>query len=162
MEEERFKPIMIAFPLSEVTEDTAQPFATVARTQGQTFSTEIQPLLSMVGDESSIRKLLTILLDNAVKYTPENGTIALTLKRAGRQIRLAVENTAEGLMKGSQDRLFDRFYRADASRNSETGGFGLGLAVAKAVTETHGGKIRAFSPDGRSLVVEAIFPAPQA
>ena len=162
MEEERFKPIMIEFPLSEVTEDAAQPFATVARTQGQGFSTEIQPLLSMVGDESSIRKLLTILLDNAVKYTPENGTIALTLKRAGRQIRLAVENTAEGLMKGSQDRLFDRFYRADASRNSETGGFGLGLAVAKAVTEAHGGKIRAYSPDGRSLVVEAIFPAPQA
>lgn len=159
MEEESAKPPMIAFPLSEVVSDTAQPFSTVARTQAQSFSTDVQPLLSMTGDEASIRKLVTILLDNAVKYTPKGGRIALALRRGGRTIRLSVENTAEGLQKGNMDRLFDRFYRTDASRNSETGGFGLGLAVAKAVTEAHGGKIHASSPDGKSLVVEALFPA---
>ena len=159
MEEESAKPLMIEFPLSEVVSDTAQPFSTVARTQAQSFSTDVQPLLSMTGDEASIRKLVTILLDNAVKYTPKNGRIALALRRSGRTIRQAVENTAEGLQKGNMDRLFDRFYRTDTSRHSETGGFGLGLAVAKAVTEAHGGKIHASSPDGNSLVVEALFPA---
>lgn len=158
MEEEGAKPRMIEFPLSEVVEEEAKPFATVARTQSQTFSIDVQPLLSMTGDETSIRKLMTILLDNAVKYTPRNGSIALTLKKTGKQIRLTVENTAKGIEKGNADRLFDRFYRADASRNSETGGFGLGLAVAKAVTETHKGRIRAYSQDGASLTVEAVFP----
>ena len=158
MEEESAKPLMIEFPVWEVAQETALPYATVARTQGQTFTTEVQPMLSMTGDEASIRKLFTILLDNAIKYTSKDGAIALTLKKNGRTIRLAVTNTAEGLEKGNMDRLFDRFYRADASRSSETGGFGLGLSVAKAVTETHGGKIRAFSPDGKSLTVEALFP----
>ena len=159
MEEEGAKPVMIEFPLSEVVEDAAQPFATVARTQAQSFTADVQPLLSLNGDEAAIRKLVTILLDNAVKYTPQNGAIALSLKRNGRAIRLAVENTADGLEKGNMDRLFDRFYRTDASRNSETGGFGLGLAVAKAVTEAHNGRIRAYSQDGSSLTVEAQFPA---
>lgn len=157
MEEEREKPIMIDFPLSEIVEDEAKPFMTVARTQSQTMTVSVQPMLSMNGDEASIRKLVTILLDNAVKYTPAGGAIALTLKKSGRQIKLTVENTAENVEKGSADRLFDRFYRTDASRNSETGGFGLGLAVAKAVTEAHRGRIHAESPDGRSLVVEATF-----
>ena len=82
-------------------EDTAQPFATIAHTQEQTFRADIQPLLTMHGDEASIRKLLTILLDNAAKYTPAHGTITLSLKRSGRQIRLAVENSADGLEKGN-------------------------------------------------------------
>jgi signal transduction histidine kinase len=159
MEEEGAKPLMIEFPLSEVVEDTAQPFSTVFRTQEQTYTADVQPLLSLNGDEASIRKLVTILLDNAAKYTPAKGAIALSLKKSGHTIRLAVENTAAGIEKGNADRLFDRFYRTDASRNSETGGFGLGLAMAKAVTEAHGGRIRAYSPDGKTLVVEALFPA---
>ena len=159
MEEERATPLMIDFPLSEVAEDTAQSFAAVALTKEQTFTVAIQPLLTMRGDAASVRRLLTILLDNAVKYTPAHGSIAFSLKRSGRQLRLTVENSAEGLEKGNYDRLFDRFYRSDASRNSETGGFGLGLAVAKAVTEAHNGRIRAYSPDGRTLTVEAIFAA---
>lgn len=159
MEEERATPLMIDFPLSEVAEDTAQSFAAVALTKEQTFTVAIQPLLTMRGDAASVRRLLTILLDNAVKYTPAHGSIAFSLKRSGRQLRLTVENSAEGFEKGNYDRLFDRFYRSDASRNSETGGFGLGLAVAKAVTEAHNGRIRAYSPDGRTLTVEAIFAA---
>ena len=92
-----------------------------------------------------------------MKYSPKGGSIALSLKKSGRQLRLSVNNTAENVEKGSADRLFDRFYRADASRNSETGGFGLGLAIAKAVVEAHKGKIHAWSDDGKSLTVEATF-----
>jgi len=157
MEEEGMRPQMLDFPLSDVVRESAQPFQTLARTQNKSFTADVQPMLNLCGDEKSIRRLVSVLLDNAVKYSPEGGTIALSLKKTGRQIRLAVTNRAEGVEKGSQDRLFDRFYRADASRNSETGGFGLGLSIAKAVTEAHKGRIRAFSADGESLTVEATF-----
>ena len=148
---------MLDFPLSDVVSDAAQPFQAVAKAQSKTFSADVQPMLSLHGDEKSIRKLVSILLDNAMKYSPDGGTVALSLKKTGRQTLLSVTNTAENMEKGDQDRLFDRFYRADASRNSETGGFGLGLAIAKAVVESHKGKIRAVS-DGQSLTVEAAFP----
>lgn len=155
-EEEGAKLQMLDFPLSDVVSETAQPFQSVALTQNKTFTADIRPGLSFRGDEKSIRKLVSILLDNAMKYSPEGGSIALSLQKTGRQTQLSVTNTAEGLEKGSQDRLFDRFYRADASRNSETGGFGLGLAIAKAVVESHKGRIHAVS-DGTSLTVEATF-----
>ena len=156
MEEADAKPQMLDFPLSDVVSDTAQPFQSIAVKQNKTFTVDVQPMLSMHGDEKSIRKLVSILLDNAMKYSPENGSIALSLKKTGKQTLLSVTNTAINLEKGSQDRLFDRFYRADASRSSETGGFGLGLAIAKAVVESHKGKIHAAS-NGESLTVEATF-----
>ena len=158
MEEEGAKPKMTDFPLSEIVQDGAQPFQSIAHTRNKTFTVDVQPLVALHGDEKSIRKLVSILLDNAMKYSPDGGTIELSLKKSGKQIRLSVQNSAQNVEKGSADRLFDRFYRADASRNSETGGFGLGLAIAKAVTEAHKGKIHAFSTDGQSLTVEAVFP----
>ncbi|MBR4905695.1 MAG: HAMP domain-containing histidine kinase [Clostridia bacterium] len=157
MEEEGAKPQMMDFPLSDVVQDAAQPFSAIARTQNKALFVDVQPTLTLHGDENAIRKLVSILLDNAMKYSPEGGSIALSLKKSGRQIRLAVSNTAQNVEKGSADRLFDRFYRADASRNSETGGFGLGLAIAKAVVEAHKGKIHAWSDDGKALTVEATF-----
>lgn len=150
---------MIPFPLSDVVAETAQSFESLARVQNKTFTVEVQPMLSISGDEKAIRKLVSVLLDNAQKYSPEGGAIRLTLRREGKQVRLSVYNTATDIEKGSADRLFDRFYRTDASRNSGTGGFGLGLSVAKAVTEAHKGRIRAFSEDGASLLIEAVFPA---
>lgn len=158
MEESGAKPQMLDFPLSDAVQDTAQPFSAIARTQNKTFEMDIQPMLSLCGDEKSIRKLVSILLDNAMKYSPDGGTIALSLKKNGKQLKLTVTNTAEGMEKGAADRLFDRFYRMDASRNSQTGGFGLGLSIAKAVVEAHKGKIRAFSADGQSLTLEAVLP----
>jgi len=158
MEEERAAPELTELPLSDLVSDAAQPFRAIARTQNKPFTTEIQPALTMRGEEKSIGKLVSILLDNAMKYSPDGGDVTLSLKKAGKQLLLSVTNAATTVDKGSQDRLFDRFYRADASRNSETGGFGLGLSIAKAITETHKGKIHAYSSDGRSLTVEATFP----
>lgn len=149
---------MLDFSLSDAILDEAQPFQSVALTQDKRFLTDVQPEVNFHGDEKMIRRLLSVLLDNAMKYSPSGGEIALSMKKTGKQIRLAVSNTAEHVEKGSADRLFDRFYRADASRSSETGGFGLGLSIAKAVTEAHKGKIHAFSTDGSSLTVEAVFP----
>ncbi len=147
------------FSLSELVGETVQSFQAVAVSQGKTLETAVQPGLIMSGDEKSVAKLVSILLDNACKYSPEGGRIIVDLARIGKTLQLTVFNTAENMEQGNADMLFERFYRADSSRNSESGGFGLGLAVAKAVTEAHKGKIHAFSEDGASLTVKAEFPA---
>ena len=149
----------IEFPLSDVVEETVETFQALARTRGKTLSSRVQPMLSMNGDEKAIRQLLTILLDNAVKYADEGGRIEAVLEKQKNTLRLSVFNTAESVSRESLSHLFDRFYRADASRNSGTGGYGLGLSIASAVVAAHRGKISASSPDGKSLRITAVFPA---
>ena len=149
---------MQSFSLTELAEETAQSFRSVARAQDRRFEASVAPDLQMSGDEKAVAKLLSILLDNAMKYSPEGGAVTLRLERAGKNARLTVRNSTAPMEPGNADRLFERFARADASRSSETGGFGLGLAIAKAVTEAHRGKIRAESEDGASLTVTAELP----
>ena len=149
----------IEFPLSDVVEETVETFQALARTRGKTLSSRVQPMLSMNGDEKAIRQILTILLDNAVKYADEGGRIEAVLEKQKNTLRLSVFNTAESVSRESLAHLFDRFYRADASRNSGTGGYGLGLSIASAVVAAHRGKISASSPDGKSLRITAVFPA---
>ena len=149
----------IEFPLSDVVEETVETFQALARTRGKTLSSRVQPMLSMNGDEKAIRQLLTILLDNAVKYADEGGRIEAVLEKQKNTLRLSVFNTAESVSRESLAHLFDRFYRADASRNSGTGGYGLGLSIDSAVVAAHRGKISASSPDGKSLRITAVFPA---
>ena len=151
--------LMSEFPLSDTVEETVQSFRAVAMSRGLSLSETVRPGLSMYGDEKSIGRLVSILLDNACKYTPADGSISVSLDKSGRSVHLTVENTADNIAQGSADRLFERFYRTDSSRSSESGGFGLGLSVAKAITEAHKGKIRAWSEDGASLTVRAEFPA---
>ena len=120
----------------------------------------IQPIeLSYPGDEKAIRQLLSILLDNALKYTPEEGEVEIALKKEGRMIRLSVSNTiAHPMERETLGRLFDRFYRGDQSRSSQTGSYGLGLSIAKGIVLAHRGKIRAES-SGASLSVIVSLPA---
>lgn len=160
MEEEQPGLPCIEFPLSDVAEEMAQSFLAPARSQGKVLSLRIRPMLSYTGDEKAIRQLLSILLDNALKYSPAGGTLALTLEKQGRGVALTVSNTtARPVDRDKLSRLFDRFYRADPSRSSETGGYGLGLSIARSIVAAHRGKIRAESPDGRSLTVVVTLPA---
>lgn len=94
MEEEDNTAAMIEFPLSEIVTETASSFQAPAKTQKKEFLMDIQTAVSMNGNEKMIRQLTSILLDNALKYSPENGTIMVGLKKTGRQIRLSVFNTA--------------------------------------------------------------------
>ena len=158
MEEENPALQVQELSLSELVDETAQSFQALARSKNRDFSASVAPGLSLNGDEKALAKLVSILLDNAMKYSPENGTVALTLDRNGKNARLIVKNSTPPMEKGSADRLFERFAREDRSRNSESGGFGLGLAIAKAVTEAHKGRIRAESEDGASLTVTAELP----
>lgn len=152
MEEEQPKLQLIDFPLSDVVEEMTQSFQALAKSQGKEFSFHIQPMLSFIGDEKSIRQLLSILLDNALKYSPVGGWLELGLEKQGRTIVLTVVNTSVQTI--DQDKLshfFDRFYRTDQSRSSQTGGYGLGLSIARSIVLAHKGKIRAESLDGQTL-----------
>ena len=159
MEETAGKLPMVDFPLSEVVSDTAESFVTLATSQEKELICRIEPLLSLRGNDKAIARLVSILLDNAIKYSPKGSQIELNLQKQGRRVLLWVGNrsntpiTAENLRH-----VFDRFYRTDASRNSETGGHGIGLSMAQAIVNEHGGKIGASSPDGESFVVTASFP----
>ena len=118
----------------------------------------IQPMLSYTGDENAIRQLLSILLDNALKYTPDDGEVEIALKKEGRMIRLSVSNTIDRPMEREMlDRLFDRFYRGDQSRSSQTGGYGLGLSIARSLTELQGGTFR-LDIDGDLFKAVVSFP----
>lgn len=148
----------IEFPVSDVAEESLEAFRALAKTHNKTISGEIEPMLSMTGDEKAIQQLIGILLDNAVKYSDEGGKIILSLKKQRNAIQLSVWNTVDSISRKNLAHLFDRFYRADKSRNSGTGGYGLGLSIASAIVNSHRGKITATSQDGKSLRIAAIFP----
>ena len=148
----------IEFPISDVAEETLETFQALAKTHNKTLSGQIEPMLSMTGDEKAIQQLISILLDNAVKYSNADGKIELALKKQKNTLQLSVWNTADEISREELAHLFDRFYRADKSRNSKTGGYGLGLSIASAVVNSHKGKITASSPDGKSLRIVATFP----
>lgn len=158
MQEENTVLKRLPFPLSDVVAETAASFQAPAKTQGKQVLLQIQPLLSLTGDEKAIRQLINILMDNAVKYTVHGGFIQLSLFHQGKYAVLQVTNTTAGIDPKDLPRFFDRFYRTDRSRNSQTGGHGIGLSIAKAIVDAHKGKITACAPDGVSLTVSAYLP----
>lgn len=159
MEEANDSLQMIEFPFSDVVSETASSFKALAQTQNKAFQQKIQPLLSLTGNEKAIRQLINILLVNALKYSPDHGTISLALESQNKTVQLSVFNTTEHFIpKESLDLLFERFYRIDQSRNSQTGGYGIGLSVAKAIVEAHNGRIQAKTENGHSLQITVILP----
>ena len=150
---------MIEFPFSDVVTETASSFQSLAQTQEKDFQCQIQPMLTLRGNEKAIGQLVSILLDNALKYSPVNGTVSLSVEKQNRTLYLIVYNTTVNeIVKENLPLLFDRFYRTDPSRNSQTGGYGIGLSVAKAIVTAHNGKIQATTEDGHSLQITAVFP----
>lgn len=149
---------LIEFPISEIVEEAVAPFKAIAASYELCLRVDIKPMLSMHGDQKTIARLLSILMDNAMKYTPAGGTVSVSLKKQSRGIALTVFNdTKEPVDSQSLPHVFDRFYRLDSSRNSETGGYGIGLSVAKAIVISHGGKISAWSKGSHSFGITATF-----
>lgn len=145
------------FNLSEAVSECVQPYESLAQTREKNLTLNIEEDITYTGDERSIRQLAGILMDNAVKYSSENGNITLTLKKKGKKIFLEVYNDADDLPQGKLDVLFERFYRLDSSRNSGTGGSGIGLSMAKAIVQAHKGKITAENKNGRGLTITVIL-----
>lgn len=157
MEEEQADLSMLEFPLSDMVAEQVQSFQALARTQEKQLCLGIEPMLSYCGDPQSLEKLVTILLDNALKYSPAGSDIQVKLSRQSRAIVFSVTNTAPGLGREALPDLFDRFYRTDQSRSSRTGGFGIGLSVARAVAQAHKGRVEA-ALDGERLTITVILP----
>ena len=130
--------------LSDGTADCALAFEPVAFEAGKTLEYEITEDAAVLGDHDKLRQLVSVLLDNAIKYGSEGGTIRLSLQKMDRQARLVVSNPGTPIPAEQLSHLFERFYRADASRG-EKSGFGLGLSIAKTIAEEHKGTLRAES-----------------
>lgn len=148
---------MADFSLSDAVEETTELFLPSARIREKRMEVQIEGGIIYHGDEGMIRQMLSLLMDNALKYSDEKGNIRVLLQRKGKKVMLQVTNTVEEIEKGNLDLVFERFYRRDASHNSGTGGSGIGLSVVKAVVDAHGGKIHAVSRDGKSIEITAIL-----
>ena len=145
--------------LSEAVTEVLLPFESTVFEAGKTLNSDgVQEGVMVNGNESMLQQLTVILLSNALKYSDEHGTITVRLARKNRGAELRVENTGRGIEPENLERIFDRFYRTDASRNSETGGEGLGLAIARSIVDLHPGKIRAESEPGKNAVFIVNLP----
>lgn len=121
-----------------------------------TYQSKSNPIL---GDSNSLIELMQILLDNAIKYSKKNSTVTIALKTRRKQVELHIVDTGIGIPKEHLPFIFDRFYRVDSSRTkSVTGGFGLGLAVAKKITELHKGNIFVKSIVNKGTTITLCFP----
>jgi len=145
MDEEGHSISITEVKLGELAFNTAAEFEPLANDKGKPLSVSVDRSIEYRGDETLLRRLMGILLDNAIKYCDNGGEISLTL-RQGRKIVLTVENTYADVNKIELDRLFDRFYRADKARTF-TGGYGVGLSMAKSIVEKHKGEIEAYKSD---------------
>lgn len=145
------------FCISQDMEEAVDSFEILAERKNKKINRSIQEDVCITGDERAIQQLIGILLDNAIKYSPEESIINISLSNKGKKVFVNVHNEVENIEKGNQDILFERFYRADSSRNSKTGGTGIGLSVAKAIVISHKGKITAESKDGKSLDIEVVL-----
>ncbi len=131
-----------AFSLSETVSDTVAEFVPLMDSRGVSLSADIQPDLNYTGDEGAIRRVVAILLDNAVKYCDPCGNISITLA-AGRYPSVTVENSCSGVDNIELKRLFDRFYREDKARTAGSS-FGIGLSLAQSLVQQHGGQISVY------------------
>ena len=107
------------------------------------LQSDIAEELHMEGDAARIHQLVSLLVDSAVKYTPEGGKIHIFWRKNGKKAEFSVQNTCDTLPEGDLNRLFDRFYRADESHSNTVSGTGIGLSIAKATVDAHGGRISA-------------------
>ena len=136
--------------ISTTIRETSETFAPVAVQSGKKLDRKIQENITMLADESQIRQLSSLLIDNAIKYCDDEGTITVALSQRGRSpIRLDISNNYSSGKDVDYSRFFERFYREDESHNVEKGGYGIGLSIAQAIIEQYkGSSIDASWKDG--------------
>ena len=142
----------LEFSLSDTLDDCVMDVKDYALSLDKNIVTDIEKDISFKGDEKLIRQVIGILLDNAIKYAREKSDINVKLTKQNKKIVFTVENEADNLEIKNYNILFERFYRADSSRSSKTGGYGIGLSIAQSIVLKHKGKISADSFDGERIV----------
>jgi signal transduction histidine kinase len=145
-------------PIGEVARWTQEQFRGAAQKKGITLEVIGGDSLSVRGDADRVRQLFTILVDNAVTYTPEGGRVRVTWGRNGASAQVAFADTGNGIAPEDLPHVFDRFYRADRARVRTSGGSGLGLAIAQWIVKAHGGRIDIQSQLGAGTTVTVWLP----
>lgn len=154
MDEEQ-KPVFSPFNLSDAVYDTAKSFENLIHSRGRLITFDIEENIIYPGDESGLRQMVSILMDNAAKYCDEKGKIAVRLK-SDRQIHLQVINDCRTSADCDFDKVFERFYRADKARTPD-GSYGLGLSIAKSIVELHKGEIHAKVLEHDRVMFEVVL-----
>ncbi len=157
MDEDSIKLSFHDFDISRAVSEIAGSFAALAETQNKKLQMDIKPGLVLYGDENGIHQLVSTLLDNAMKYSNKNGTIKVSLSASKKGIKLEIYNTTDEIYTENLNQLFDRFYRVDSSRSRETGGYGIGLSIARSIVEAHHGKISVKSENGKSICFTVFY-----
>ena len=174
MEEADNSLVMTDVPLSDIVSESIESFESLAWERGKAISGDIAPDVTVKGSTKELEKLMSILLENAIKYSkpprvincgeyedgmPAPPGIDVILRKEGRSAVLEVRNETESELTNEMlSHVFERFYRTDSSRNSATGGHGIGLSMANAIVNAHNGKITAHTDTGREFIVTATLP----
>ncbi len=174
MEEAENSLVMTEVPISDIVEETVSSFEPLAAEKGKAISKVIEPMVAVQGSSKELEKLVSILMENAIKYSagpreielndgedgmPVPPVIDVRFGKEGKSAVLRISNRTENeLTNESLSHVFERFYREDSSRNSETGGHGIGLSMASAIVKAHGGEISARTTDGHDFIVAAAIP----
>ncbi len=157
LDEQQEKIVKTQLNLSEITSDVLKEFSSAVHNRNLTLNTNIKSEMFINGDEKAIYNLLCILLENAVKYAPDKSEILTRVyEKAGKKI-FSIENSCDDFKIGKHGELFDRFYRNDKARNSESKGFGIGLSIAKSICDLHSAKITAQSKTGSEIIFTVVF-----
>ena len=151
------KPLALRFSLSDAVWNRILPFESAAYERGLELKSDVAPDIYVNGDREQIKQLIGILLDNAVKYAGEGTTVLVRLSRQGERALLSVQNFGEPIDPEDLPHIFERFYRGDKSRSREQGGYGLGLAIAKSIADSHRARLTAQSSPDTGTVFTASF-----
>lgn len=144
------------FPLNPTILDTIHSFEVMAKRNNITLMTDINGPVTALGDSTRLKQVLTILIDNAIRHTPEHGSVVAGCDTKADTIDITITDTGEGIAKEHHKKIFDRFYQVDESRHK--GGSGLGLSMAKWIIEKHGGTINVTSILGKGTTFTIKLP----
>ena len=154
LDEELPLPLKENFSLTNAAWEIVEVYQPQAKAHEKKLTIDIQDNISFMGEKNAIQQMLSVLLDNAIRYSDPEGDIRFNISKKGNRVKIEVFNTCQLDKPPDVNRLFDRFYRPDTSRSTDAGGMGVGLAIAKAVTEAHGGTITASCPSGKTMTIK--------
>jgi len=158
MEDMRFAVQEVPFNMSSAVNDVILSMEAVAAEKDIELIRSIEPGIIVKSDSERIKQVVTILFDNAVKYTDKNGYINISLTKSKRHVSFSIKNSGKGIAKEDLPKIFDRFYRVDPSRAQETGSYGLGLSIAKTIVDRLGGEIYADSVENEYAAFTFTLP----
>ena len=145
--------------MSDLTLETVRLLTPAAEKKQQKISEQVEENLSLAGDRIKLNQILYNLMDNAIKYSPENSVIAVSLKKEDGNLVWRVRDNGIGIPREDQEHIFERFYRVDKARSRDTGGTGLGLSIVRQMVKMHGGSISVNSEPGKGSEFVVTFPA---